>query len=75
MDLHAARVSPIDELTGERRKELVGLLHVEVLIESKKQAVTRAVEVMAASYLSACHAASGLLCLPELLPLKSHTYE
>lgn len=76
VDLHTARVSSFTELTKEHRRELVGLLHVEVLVERKRQAVTRAVEVMAASYLSACQAGDpGLLCLPELLPLKSHSYE
>lgn len=76
VDLYVARVSPISEFTGDHRRQLVGLLHVEALIDSKRQAVTRAVEVMAASYLSACHAADpGLLILPELLQLKPHSYE
>jgi CRISPR-associated protein Cas1 len=76
VDLCAAAMSFDEELGRPQRETLVGLLHCDVLIDGNRQQVLRAVEIMAGSFLAACRGKSpALLKLPELLPLKKHTYE
>lgn len=76
VDLCVAGMRPEGELTKQPRETLVSLLYAEVLIDGKRQPACHAVELMAGSFLAACHDKEpGLLKLPELLPLKIHSYE
>jgi len=77
VDLSAARMTFGDEgLSKENRRELVSLLHADVLVDGAKQQVLRAAEIMAGSFLAACKSRDpGALKLPNLLPIKTHDYE
>ena len=76
VDLCVAKMRPEGELTKAHRETLVTLLHADVLIAGQRQAALRAAEVMAGSFLAACREKDPrLLKLPELVPLKLHSYE
>lgn len=76
VDLRVAEMRPEGELTKAHREALVALIQADVLIDGKRQATLHAAEVMAGSFLAACHAKDpALLKLPGLLPLKTHAYE
>lgn len=76
VDLCVAGMDFPEDLTKPHRQQLVALLHADVAINAKKQAAIHAVEIMAASYLSACHANEPrLLALPGILQIKTHKYE
>lgn len=58
------------------RAELVNLLNVDVLIQGKLQSVNNAINVMVASYTTAINQNDYKeLELPEILPIKIHSYE
>jgi len=58
------------------RAELVNLLNVDVLIQGKLQSVNNAINVMIASFTTAINQNDyKKLQLPELLPIKIHSYE
>lgn len=58
------------------RAELVNLLNIDVLIQEKLQSVNNAINVMIASYTTAINQNDyKKLELPELLPIKIHSYE
>jgi CRISP-associated protein Cas1 len=76
VDLHVASVHLEGELTKVQRENLIALIHADVLINGKRQAILHAVEIMAGSFLAACREKDPrLLKLPELLPLKLHAHE
>lgn len=76
VDLCVAGMRPEGQLSKQHRETLVSLLYAEVLIDGKRQPVCHATELMAASFLAACQKKDpGLLKLPELLPIKMHSYE
>ena len=76
VDLCVAGMLPIDELTKDHRQTLVGLLHAEVDMGGERQALLHAAEMTAGSFLAACRDGDpGLLRLPEVVPLKMHSYE
>jgi len=77
VDLCVARhVSEDSEFVREHRQMLVSLLHSQILMDDKRHSVTRAADIMASSFISACKENDpGLLKLPELLPLQQHSYE
>jgi len=76
VDLQVDRMGVRDELTKKHREELVALIHTDVMIDGKRQAALHAAEVMAGSFLTACHEKDyTLLKLPCLLPIKPHAYE
>ena len=58
------------------RAELVNLLNIDVIIQGKIQSVNNAINVMIASYTTAINQNDyKKLELPELLPIKIHSYE
>lgn len=58
------------------RAELVNLLHVDVKIQGKLQSVNNAINIMIASYTTAINQKDyNKLELPEILPIKVHSYE
>lgn len=76
VDLCAARMALGDELTKADRELLVALLHAEVAVDGQRHGAMRATEMMAGSFLAACKAKDPrLLKLPEVVPLKTHSYE
>lgn len=76
VDLCVSDMRPQGELTKQHREKLVSLLYAEVLIDGKRQPACHAAELMAGSFLAACRDNDpGLLRLPELLPIKTHSYE
>jgi CRISPR-associated protein Cas1 len=76
VDLSVATLMPTEGLTKKNRERLVGLLHADVLIDGNRQAVTRAAEIMAGSFVASCREGDPrLLLLTELVPLAAHAYE
>lgn len=58
------------------RAELVNLLNVDVKIQGKQQSVNNAINIMIASYTTAINQNDyKKLEVPEILPLKVHSYE
>lgn len=58
------------------RAELVNLLNVDVFIQGKLQSVNNAINIMIASYTTAINQSDyKKLELPEILPIKIHSYE
>ncbi len=58
------------------RAELVNLLNVDVFIQGKLQLVNNAINIMIASYTTAINQSDyKKLELPEILPIKIHSYE
>ena len=77
VDLYVATsISPSAEFSIDHRQGLASLLAAEVLIDNKRQSVNHATTIVAGSYRAACESgnASSLL-LPDLIPLREHTYE
>lgn len=78
VDLAVALVPPdsVDSLTQEYRRDLAALLSAEVLSDGKRHGATRAGDILASSLVSACREKDPrLLKLPDLLPLRVHSYE
>ena len=77
IDLFVANNNNENELLSkEDRENLTALLYADILIEGKHQAASRASEIMASSFASACrNNEPRLLRLPELLPISAHSYE
>lgn len=65
------------EFDKQIRAGLVNLLNVDVKIQGKMQSVNNAINIMVASYTSAINDKYNYkkLELPELVPIKDHTYE
>lgn len=64
------------EFNQNIRVELVNLLNVDVKIQGKMQSVNNAISVMVASYTTAINQENYKeLELPELVPIKIHSYE
>ena len=58
------------------RAELVNLLNVDVYIQGRLQSVNNAINIMIASYTTAINQNDyKKLELPEILPIKMHSYE
>lgn len=58
------------------RAELVNLLNVEVFIQGKMQSVNNAINIMVSSYTTAINQEDyKKLELPQILPIKIHSYE
>ena len=58
------------------RAELINLLNADVLIQGKLHSVSNAINVMIASYTTAINQNNYMkLELPEILPIKIHSYE
>ena len=77
VDLRVVGMMARDELLErEHRVALVELLGCDVLMEGRRQAVLRAADLTASSFLSCCREKdTKLLKLPELLELNPHKYE
>lgn len=64
------------QLSQDNRLSLLSLLNYDMSINSKNQSVSRCMEEVIASFSSACFQKDAfLLKLPQLLPLRMHTYE
>ncbi len=76
VDLCVSTMAPNESLTKSDRETLAALLHVDILVEEKRQQVLQAVDIVAGSFLAACRDKDPrLLKLPALLPLQMHAYE
>lgn len=77
VDLCVAQHIPADsEFDRNHRALLVSLLHSEILVEGERHSVLRAADIAAASFINACRSKTHTpLKLPELLPIKQHSYE
>lgn len=73
----AEKIDGEEEFSKKNRLELVELLHFDCLIDNEKQSVLRAIQVMVASFSTACRLGDyKCLKLPEILPFsKVHHYE
>lgn len=71
VDLWAGKnISVISSLTPKEKSELVSLLNKDILINGKRQTLYRAIEITAASYVSAIKSGNpDMLLLPELIDL------
>lgn len=66
----------LEELTPLLKKELTELLHYSIKINQEECSVLHAIDLMVKSFVTASEAAdSERLLLPELIPLRRHTYE
>lgn len=64
------------EFTQQHRRMLVSLLAMDVVIDGKRQGLSRAAEIMASSFVTACREKSVIaLKLPKLIELTPHAYE
>lgn len=65
-----------NEFNKDRRAGLVNLLNANVLMQGKTQSVNNAINIMIASYTTAINKNDyKKLELPEILPIKIHSYE
>lgn len=68
----AQNIAENEEFTKEERSGLLALLHCGIKISAERQSVLRSIEIMAASFSSACsYGKPELLKLPELIPLSN----
>ncbi|MGM7634986.1 type II CRISPR-associated endonuclease Cas1 [Bacillus sp. Hm123] len=72
----ALNVSDETEWDSTIREQLFSVLNIEAIWKEERQSLTNGVEQMVKSYVSACRQNdASLLVLPELITLRSHTYE
>lgn len=73
VDLWVARnIGENEEFTKEERSGLLALLHSGIIISAGRQSVIRSIEIMTASFSSACsYGKPELLKLPVLIPLSN----
>lgn len=64
-----------DEFTSDCKKLLFSCLSLEILSGGQRHSVSYAIERLVKSLIRALHDGTSELCLPELVPLKLHTYE
>jgi CRISPR-associated protein Cas1 len=70
------RIPKEGELLREHRQKLVSLLGCDISIDGSRQIVTNAMDMMTASFLTACRLKNpASLKLPEILPIREHSYE
>lgn len=63
-------------LDKKDRVGLLSLLQADMAISGERQATARAIDIMAASFSTACASTRpGKLKLPELIPISAHSYE
>jgi CRISPR-associated protein Cas1 len=76
VDLYtASNATSCDALTSETKRQLVNLINYDILIDKKKYALSRAIELTVQSFSAICAGRSKTLLLPELVPLNLHRYE
>ncbi|MCL1883173.1 MAG: type II CRISPR-associated endonuclease Cas1 [Defluviitaleaceae bacterium] len=63
------------ELTTENKRKLVNLLNYDICISGNMYALSYAIERTVQSFSAVCANKSKTLLLPELVPLKQHSYE
>jgi len=76
VDLYTAKYASFDDdLTSSIKGNLVNLINYNIIINGKKYALSRAIELTVQSFSSVCIGRSKALVLPELDSLRLHKYE
>ncbi|MCL1845269.1 MAG: type II CRISPR-associated endonuclease Cas1 [Defluviitaleaceae bacterium] len=74
VDLFTAQFSP-QELSPQNKRQLTNLLNYDVRISKNMYALSYAVERAVQSFSAVCTGKRKDLLLPEIVPLKQHSYE
>lgn len=75
VDLYTATRISGESLTHQHKNELSGILNYEMQLGNEKHSVMYSIELMVKSLTATCQNNDGQLNLPNLCPLKIHTYE
>lgn len=77
VDLYVSQynLAEATELTKKMKAGLIQLLNVDVSIDEKKQSVNYAIEQVVQSLIRTYKSEADELILPNLLPIKVHSYE
>ncbi|MCL2828835.1 MAG: type II CRISPR-associated endonuclease Cas1 [Oscillospiraceae bacterium] len=76
VDLYTAKhASRHDDLTSSIKGQLVNLINYDIIVNGKRYALSRAIELTVQSFSAVCAGRTKTLLLPRLDALKLHTYE
>ena len=64
-----------DVLTSDIKSQLVNLINYDIMLQDKRYALSRAIEISIQNFSAVCAGRVKTLILPELVELKMHTYE
>ena len=76
VDLFTVKNATCDDvLTSDIKSQLVNLINYDIILQGKRYALSRAIEISIQNFSAVCAGRAKTLILPELVELKMHTYE